>query len=359
MRIVIVWVNIPNYIAACIKELASEGCQLLVIQINSIDDSNKIFSFEELNNVKYINFSELNQNSKEVYLFKEIIEFKPSYILLSFYNRGIYSKIAKLCKGNNIPVVAASDSYFEGTFRQLIRIVLSRIGFHKNYDAIFVPGYRAVQYAKLLNFNEKKIIQGLYSCDNKLYSSIGNNRHINSNNSWPHVFIFTGQLIYRKGFDTLLKAYELYRKQVNNPWELWVIGNGPLNIMMDNCDGITFFKSLNAKECSQKLGMAGCFILPSKIDHWPLVIHESTCAGLPIILSSACGSSIELVQSFYNGMIFPHSDISSLVTAMKFISSNDKLAEEMGNNSFKMSNRYSIATWAKKLMFEIPMVLNS
>jgi glycosyltransferase involved in cell wall biosynthesis len=357
MRIVIVWVNIPNYIASSIEELASMGCELLVVQINSNDESNKTFKFNKMSNVTFIDFSNLKHDNKEESLINEIIAFDPSYVLLSFYNLGIYYKIAKHCKQAGIYVVAASDSFFEGTFRQVMRIILSRLGFHKNYDAIFVPGYRAYKYAKLLNFKDKKIIQGLYTSNNKLYRAIGFKKHKDAYNEWPHVFIFTGQLIYRKGFDTLLQAFELYRKQVKDPWELWIIGDGPLKTMLDDCKGITYFKSLSSKECSEKLGMAGCFILPSIIDHWGLVIHEATCAGLPIIASSQCGSTVELVQNFHNGLTIPHSDIAALVTAMNYISENDKIAMDMGANSLKMSERYSTLTWAKKMINEIPMIL--
>ncbi|MDO9153334.1 MAG: glycosyltransferase family 4 protein [Paludibacter sp.] len=357
MKIVIIWTNIPNYIAACINELASMGCQLLVIQINSKDDSNNTFKFKGGFNINYINLSELNQVGNFGYLLNEITSFKPDFILMSFNNRGVYYKLAKNCKKVGLSIVAACDSYFEGSIKQVIRIILSRFGFHKNYDAIFVPGFKGFEYAKLLNFKENKIIRGLYSCDDNIYRKTGIRRHEDSKSKWSEAFIFIGQLISRKGFDTLIEAYKLYRQQVEKPWELWIIGSGPLVHLTETSEGIIYFNSLIAEECTQKLAMAGCFILPSIIDHWGLVLHEATCAGLPIITTSSCGASIELVQPFYNGIIIPHSDIIALTSAMKYISNDSENAKKMGYNSLQLSNRYSTKLWSEKVLTEIPLVL--
>ena len=61
---------------------------------------------------------------------------------------------------------------------------------------------------------------------------------------------------------------------------------------------------------------ASCLILPSRSEHWGVVIHEAAPAGRPIICSTTCGASVSLVLDGYNGFVFEAGDAKALAAAM-------------------------------------------
>jgi glycosyltransferase involved in cell wall biosynthesis len=101
---------------------------------------------------------------------------------------------------------------------------------------------------------------------------------------------------------------------------------------------------------------SGAFILPSTVEAWGVVIHEATCAGLPILASRACGAVANLVRDGYNGFSFPLEDTKTLAVLMQHISDSEA-AKGMGHNSLRMSYQFDPKLWAKNLIEDIPFYL--
>ena len=129
-------------------------------------------------------------------------------------------------------------------------------------------------------------------------------------------------------------------------------GSGPLAEKFRNQPGVRDLGFLQADEYAETLKQVGVFILPSYYDPWPLVIHETTSAGLPIICSYQCGSSVELVQEGVNGFLFEAGDIQSLTKLMQFVSKNVDLPQA-GKQSYVISQRYNPKFWAHNLMMHL------
>ena len=80
-------------------------------------------------------------------------------------------------------------------------------------------------------------------------------------------------------------------------------------------------------------------------------MHEAAAAGLPIIISDACGSSDHLVKDGYNGYIFSSGDYISLAYKMRLLSNqSDEEIRVMGLNSKELSKSYSTQKWVKTLV---------
>lgn len=349
MNIVVLWPNIPQYIGACLNELISNNNNLLVIEDESSNSSNKNYLFKESKSCKLISLDNYKINENE--LIKIIIDFNVDLILMSLSCWGFRYKIDKILHKKSVFLIAAVDAFKHNTKRELLFSFKFNLLRKNNFDAIFVPGYRSFLYAKSLGFSDNQIFEGLYTCDSNLFTKIGNER-IYNNKAWPKVFIFIGQYIKRKGLDVLLKAYEKYREEVEFPWELWCIGDGPLKILLNDLPGVKDFGYLTQEETKHLMKKSGALVIPSIEDHWPLVIHEATCAGLPIIASRNTGSIIELVQNGINGYIHNISDIYDLTEALKYVSLND--ASKMGYESFLISKNYSVEKWNEILVNFIP-----
>ena len=210
-------------------------------------------------------------------------------------------------------------------------------------------------YARRIGFPDQAIFDGLYTCDTDLFRPIGLRRHgETANTEWPRVFLFVGQYIRRKGLDILLKAYQAYRLQATSPWELWLIGRGDMEKDIGQEPGIRNLGMKSSEQVAEIMLQAGCFVLPSKVDHWPLVIHEATSAGLPILSSSMVGSTVELVQSGFNGYVFPVNDAIILSRLLLFMDESG-LAREMGKSSLQTALRYSPVLWVRRILQDIPL----
>jgi glycosyltransferase involved in cell wall biosynthesis len=95
---------------------------------------------------------------------------------------------------------------------------------------------------------------------------------------------------------------------------------------------------------------AGCVVVPSHSEAWGVVIHEAAASRLPIICTSACGASDDLVRNGYNGFVVKTGDAAALATAMKKLSELPRDARaEMGKASYALAGQFSPERWANVL----------
>lgn len=347
------WPNVPGYIGACLDELASRGVKLLVIQDYDLNESNKVNVYKEKSNINLIS---LNKKSYSLNQLRSLIQtFNPDISLISLSYNGIRFEIAKFLNKNSKIVIGAVDAYKKNTVTEEFSHLLFKFFARKYYDAVWVPGYRGSLYAKESGFYNNVIFEGVYTCDTNIFMPIGRNR-LYEFEKWPQVFLYIGQYIERKGFDLLIQSYKQYRKNNNNPWELWCIGDGPLKPLVTSIEGITDFGIQNSLQCAEMMSKSGAFILPSREDHWPLVLHEAGSCGLPILASVNCGNVVELVYNGISGVTYSPA-VNELKNALNYVSSN--LPEKMGFESYRIAQKYSVEKWADLLLYFIPHFLLS
>jgi glycosyltransferase involved in cell wall biosynthesis len=357
VRVAILWDSIPDYVSKCIETLAHQrGNQVLAYSF-----THGAFPVE-LDRLKgYPNIRLLEQSSPGQ-VFDQCQAFKPHLAVLTITRgalsrRGIFARLASAWRKSGTLVIGACDHLWKGDWRDYANLLASRLGLFSQYEAVLVPGALGKIYARKLGFPEQAIFEGMYTCNTDTFKPIGLKRHREeANTDWPRVFLFVGQFIRRKGLDTLLRAYQFYRRQAANPWELWLVGSGALEKDIDKAPGVRNLGVKSPSQIAEIMLQTGCFVIPSRVDHWPLVIHEASCAGLPILASSMCGSSVELVQSGFNGYVFPVNDEIFLTRLLIFMDKGG-LAREMGNNSLNLSSRFSPELWGRRVMHDIPLLV--
>jgi len=214
-----------------------------------------------------------------------------------------------------------------------------------------------IAYARRIGFPSDRIAQGLYTCDTGLFRPVGQTRHqVDSSADWPKVFLFLGQFIERKGLDLLIEAYRRYRQTTPDPWELWCAGSGPLETLLGRVPGVRRLPFQPPAACAKLMGKAGALILPSRWDHWGVVIHEAACAGLPIIASRGCGAIYDLVEEEVNGYMFRVGDIAALTNRMSLVSDQGR-GRQMGACSMQLSLRFDPARFARTVRELIPAMV--
>jgi glycosyltransferase involved in cell wall biosynthesis len=234
------------------------------------------------------------------------------------------------------------DTPLRRTMRQYVGKVLLR-GFIRRMDAIMVPGERAWQYARFLGADENRIYRGLYGVD---YQSFHKSLLQRRETTWPHRFLFVGRYSQEKGLDRLIAAYHKYRSAVDDPWTLTCCGKGTLGGMLQGQIGITDVGFVPPDLQPDLFAQHGTLILPSRFDPWPLVIVEACASGMPIICTQACGSAVELVRPYYNGLMCATDSADALAGDMVWIHENGNRLSEMGTASCELAAPYSAESWA-------------
>lgn len=351
-RVAILWEHLTDYLHAALAAVrqADPGIEILAVQrirgANVPQNQAAPFAYPILDLT--------TRPAQDTGWINELIEFDPDIAVITGTSFRPYREAAKRLRQRQTITVWASDRIRRNPGRDVYQAIWGRYGrIWQHYDAALVPGIAATRYAQFIGFPAERIFQGLYSGDTAVYRPIGWQRHQNPNAPWPAAFLFVGQLIERKGIDTLLDAYRLYRQQTATPWPLWLAGTGPLQADWMTEPGVTVLGYRPKVETAVLMSQAGCLVLPSRWDHWGVVVHEAACAGLPIIASTTCGAATDLIQPHVNGFVFPPTDAAALAHLLLKVD-HEGNGRQLGQNSLYLSHRFDPQLFAQTVLHAIP-----
>ncbi|WP_440980288.1 glycosyltransferase family 4 protein (plasmid) [Sphingomonas pseudosanguinis] len=133
------------------------------------------------------------------------------------------------------------------------------------------------------------------------------------------VLMSCGYLIERKRIDLTIDAAAAL--PVDRRPDLLIMGTGPLQDELAaraRAQGVTahFPGFRQADALADYYFAADALVLSSNDDPWGLVVNEAMDAGLPVILSDACGAAEDLVHGGVNGHVFPSGDVAALTACI-------------------------------------------
>lgn len=352
MRILVLYTEIMGYSENMLSYLSlTYDADITVV----CQDQNKNTPYFPNNQKKisYLGLSGFNRKSLVDLFYKT----SPDLIFVSGWQNKNYLAVARIAKKAGIPVVSGMDNQWRGTLRQHLACCLSLFLIHRYFEYIHVAGRLQYEYAIKLGFRRKKILMNLYSADIKLFADQYRICQEAKSVKYPHRFVFVGRLHENKGIDVLLEAWVALGKQVKHDWELLIIGDGPLEGRFSAAERVIYKSFMQPEDLAGEIASAGVFVLPSRKEPWGVVIHEFAAAGLPLILSDACGAANEFLIDGYNGWLFQSENATSLGEVLKkVVSASDKSLERMGRQSSDLSHRITPAISAASLL--IPVIGN-
>ena len=133
------------------------------------------------------------------------------------------------------------------------------------------------------------------------------------------LFLFTGQMILRKGVNYLLAAWR--KHTLDYPHDrLVLVGDGQfLNKWKEesrDCSSIFFEGRVAYDDIYRYYAIADIYVLPTIEDNWSLVIPEAMACGLPVATSIYNGCHVELVHDGVNGFVFDTYNQESIIHAL-------------------------------------------
>jgi glycosyltransferase involved in cell wall biosynthesis len=205
--------------------------------------------------------------------------------------------------------VSMMDNIFLDRPKQWAGLVWFRAVLRRHIDALWVPGRRARAFARMLGMAEHDIIDRLYGADPCLFSPVeGPEAAARRRRSGA---LFVGQLIERKGVPALLAAAA---RSVRFASGLTLVGDGPLAPEIAR-HGVRLHGFLPPAQLAPLYAQHSLFILPSRVDHWGVVLHEAALAGCLLAATRDCGAVDDLIVHGCNGYVMDHGTPEEILAA--------------------------------------------
>lgn len=309
-------------------------------------DKNKLTPFEfDCKEAVLIPRSKMNMKSA-IALIDDI---KPNILYVSGWMDSLYVATAKYAKSKKHIVVAGLDTPWEASIKQYFSSFILRLYWKKRFTYFWVPGKRQRKYARNLGYSDRNIIDNLYSANVAQFQSSWIASESSKRKAYPHRILFVGRLAPEKGVLELINSFIKLKNAHPNDWVLSIAGSGSIEMNLPKHESVEYLGFLSAEEIIKEMNRSGVFCLPSTREPWGVVIHEAASAGLPLLLSRACGAAEIFLND--NGVLFSMDSKNELFDSLKYvIGTSDKELLGWAERSFELSNIITPKSVAESLI---------
>lgn len=159
------------------------------------------------------------------------------------------------------------------------------------------------------------------------------------------VILFSGKFIEKKRPLDIIEAFRcLHTKDAI----LVMVGEGTLRPQIENyierhnIKNIYLTGFINQSLIPEYYAVADIFVMCSGLgETWGLAVNEAMNFAKPIIVSSTCGCSLDLVTHEENGFIFQEGDIMALSYYIDYTLQNESFKKKAGKKSQALIKQYS------------------
>ena len=344
LRVVFCWAEVSGYVAACWRALARRpGIDLHVVHVDRVGTAPNPFNVDALlggisNEMLDTSVSDLNRR-----IMKAVADRDPDIIVLCGWVFWPYTRLVRAAELKRARKLLGMDTPWRGTLIQ--RFARFRLAhFISAVDLVVTAGERSAEYARRIGVDPTRLRSGYYGFDYCSFASRGACRPA----PWPRQFLYVGRYAPEKDLRTLVRAYELYRKEVNDPWGLTCRGTGPDAPLLSGAPGVIDGGFAQPADLPEIFAAHGAFVLPSRFEPWGVVIGEAAASGLPVVCSTACGAAADLVRPYYNGIVVSPEDPESLAGALRWMHDHEAELPSFGRRGQALADAFSADAWAQR-----------
>ncbi len=160
-----------------------------------------------------------------------------------------------------------------------------------------------------------------------------------------NIVLAIGHLTHRKGFDMLIKAWALAKKEDTLSWKLHIVGDGEekqnlqsqaRNLGLEN--EIVFLPPTD--DIASHYFSASIFVMSSRAEGLPMVLIEAKSYGLPIVSFACCTGPADIVKDGVDGFLVEPEDIVSLKGKLLTVMNSKDLMVSMSINARADAERF-------------------
>lgn len=168
-----------------------------------------------------------------------------------------------------------------------------------------------------------------------------------------------GRLTKAKGFDYLLKSWEIIEKDFPD-WKLCIAGEGEDKELLFNMIHKKSLKSVEmlglVKDIQQYYQKCAFFVLPSRNEGFGMVLIEAMAYGKPVVSFACKAGPSEIISDGTDGFLVQTGDYKTFALKMKCLMESEQLRIKMGKNAKESTKRFdteSILDQWEELLKEI------
>jgi glycosyltransferase involved in cell wall biosynthesis len=273
-----------------------------------------------------------------------IVKQKASSFDVIHCHGGLSCLLISIFFGQTTPVVytAHDPSPWMATYKGKTERIFRKLA----YLSIEVPCFRLASRIVCVNPSLKREMRRWGVADDKLVVLPSGTRSVApyspGRSESPYYGLFVGQLVPRKGVETLVKAFA---KVTNKNLRLVIVGDGPerKNLMRLREDlqiesTIEFPGYVEEEKLAALHKQAAFFVFPSLAEGFSLALLNAASYGLPLVVSNASAGGLELVDR-ENCLLFPGSNIAELARLMDMVSLDNNLRDRLSLGALEFAKR--------------------
>jgi 1,2-diacylglycerol 3-alpha-glucosyltransferase len=253
-------------------------------------------------------------------------EADPAVVFITGWSHSEALAMLLWARERDRPVVIMSESTAHDATRSFVREAIKRhiVGL---CDAALVGGKAQRRYVEALGMPPDRVFLGYDAVDNDFFArgaatARADAAGVRARFGLPErYFLASCRFIAKKNLARLIEAFAAYRDKVGEDgWDLVLIGDGELRAELEAQarvlgvdQAVRFMGFHQYDDLPAFYGLAGGFVHVSTVEQWGLVVNEAMAAGLPVIVSRACGCADDLVDQGKNGWAVDPLDVAEIV----------------------------------------------
>ena len=158
--------------------------------------------------------------------------------------------------------------------------------------------------------------------------------------------IAVGRLIHVKGFDLLIEAFQQIRDKYPD-WQLTILGEGPIRSELEDLRSqlqLTDRVHLPGlvTNVTDYLRQADLFVMPSRIEGFPMALCEAMACGLPVIATDCLSGPRDIIDDGVNGVLVQTEDVDALAAKLDQLMSDPAKRQQLADNAPHILDRFGL-----------------
>ena len=232
-------------------------------------------------------------------------------------------------------------------------------------SAVLCTGTAARDAYAALGVLRRKLFVLPYCCDTRRFEAADPERVAAVRRRYDltgrTVLLFSGQMIERKGVDTLIEAFTRIAR-LRTDVALLLLGDGPQRMDYEGMvpgelrSRVHFAGLVPQGELPEHFAASDLFVFPSRHDGWGVVINEACAAALPVITTRQTGAAYDLVEDGRSGFVLEHDDVDGFADRLLRLIDDPALREKLAQRSQELVAPFSAENGATLFIRHLRLV---